>query len=218
MGRKRNSNSQTSWMTRTATGGPFSFYYRVSSQSGSDWFNFYIDGSRVAHRSGTVNWTQYSTTLVSGTHTLKWEYVKDAGGSSGSDTVWIDDVTVSGDITSWSNIIDLTGVGATSTPWTPVTPGDMYKVRVRAYVDGGYGPWDESNSLFTVTESGGCAPTDLDGDIDLDGHTDGRDVQAFCSAILGVPTAGQICHGDFNGNSQLDIGDVAGFVTALLGS
>jgi len=55
------------------------------------------------------------------------------------------------------------------------------------------------------------------GDFDHSGGVDGRDIQYFVSALLASPpTQDQICHGDFNGNDVLDIGDVDGMVDALL--
>ena len=210
-------DSQSTWMSRAAAAGPLSFWYRVSSEYGYDFFNFYIDGVQILQRSGTYGWTQYSTTLASGNHILKWEYTKDSGYSAGSDTVWIDDLALTIDTTAWSDIVALTPTGATSTPWTPTTPGSMYKVRARGFVNGTYTAWDESNALFSVIQPV-CNPADLDGDINQDGNTDGFDVQALVDALLTLPTQTEICHGDYNDNNQLDVGDVAGFVTALLGA
>ncbi len=154
-------HSQTSWMTRTALGGSLSFYYKVSSQGGSDLFTFYIDSNTpVFTKSGTTAWTQYTTTLSAGTHTLKWQYTKDGSGSSGADTAWIDDLTLTGDSTSWTDIIALTPVGATSTPWTPSVVSSTNKVRARTYFGGSsYSSWDESDATFSVVAAGACCAT-----------------------------------------------------------
>ena len=72
----------------------FSFWYKVSSESGWDYFYFYLDGTQKLSNSGTVAWTQYTTTLAPGSHTLSWRYTKDGSGNSGSDCVWIDDVVL----------------------------------------------------------------------------------------------------------------------------
>ena len=57
----------------------FSFWYKVSSESGYDYFYFYLDGEQILSKSGTVAWTQYTTTLSAGSHTLSWRYTKDSG-------------------------------------------------------------------------------------------------------------------------------------------
>ncbi|MCP4218210.1 MAG: hypothetical protein GY765_26480 [bacterium] len=67
-----------------------SFYWKVSSESSYDYLNFYIDGTRQDRISGTVNWTQQTYSVSSGSHTLKWTYDKDYSVSSGSDCGWVD--------------------------------------------------------------------------------------------------------------------------------
>ncbi|MBN1508553.1 MAG: hypothetical protein JW955_17015, partial [Sedimentisphaerales bacterium] len=90
-----NDNEQ-SWMQTTVnvqTTGALSFYWKVSSQSDSDWLEFYIDDERQDRISGAVDWQPKSYTITtSGSHTLKWRYVKDASGSSGSNCGWVDAV------------------------------------------------------------------------------------------------------------------------------
>jgi PKD repeat protein/beta-lactamase superfamily II metal-dependent hydrolase len=66
------------------------FYWKVSSESGYDFLTFYIDGVQKNQISGTVDWTQVSNTIATGTHTLKWTYSKDSSVSSGSDCGWVD--------------------------------------------------------------------------------------------------------------------------------
>jgi len=59
--------------------------------------------------------------------------------------------------------------------------------------------------------------TPADGDMNADGSVDGDDIQSFVEAITGgAPSQAEICHGDFDGTINLDIGDVSGFVSALL--
>jgi len=69
-----------------------SFYYKVSSEQNYDKLHFMIDGTEKANWSGEIGWTQASYNLSSGTHTLTWQYTKDASVSSGSDCAWIDNV------------------------------------------------------------------------------------------------------------------------------
>jgi carboxypeptidase D len=147
-------HNQTTWMTRTVPEGTISFWYRVSSEDGWDFFNFYINGNRVLHVSGTGGgWTPFETVLPTGSHELKWEYQKDGSVSEGSDAAWIDDVQLANDNTVWYDVIALTPVGATSTSWTPPAEGGSYKVRVRSFDDvDTYGSWDESDGVFAVVQ------------------------------------------------------------------
>jgi vibriolysin len=85
------SNSQSTTMETTISGKTsVKFYWRVSSEANYDYLKFYIDGVQQAQIAGTVSWTQKSYTVSSGTHTLKWSYVKDYSVSSGSDCGWVD--------------------------------------------------------------------------------------------------------------------------------
>ena len=61
-----------------------------------------------------------------------------------------------------------------------------------------------------------CCPGP-DGDLDGSRTTDGADIQFLVDAVLGTATRDQLCHGDFDQNEVLDVGDVPGFVIALLG-
>ncbi len=71
-----------------------SFYYKVSSESNYDKFNFYIDGTEQGAWSGEVPWTQASYTLQPGDHELKWEYKKDIMVSVGGDCAWVDNIVM----------------------------------------------------------------------------------------------------------------------------
>lgn len=68
------------------------FWYRVSSESGYDYLEFYLDGVREDRWSGSVGWSQASYALSPGSHDLEWRYVKDGSVDGGSDAAWIDDV------------------------------------------------------------------------------------------------------------------------------
>jgi hypothetical protein len=87
-------NSQSSWLQTTVVGpGTLSFYWKVSSQSGYDFLEFYIDGVRQPGRiSGNVDWQKKTFAIAKGSHTLKWVYVKNASVSAGSDCGWVDKV------------------------------------------------------------------------------------------------------------------------------
>ena len=212
-------HSQSTWMTRTAIAGPLSFWYKVSSQANYDWFNFYIDGTRVIHRAGEYPWTLYSSTLAAGVHTLKWEYVKDASTSGGSDTAWIDDLAFTADLTTWTDIVALTDPGATSVPWTPTVLGSTNKVRVRAfYGNNNIGAWDESAGLFTI-----AAPQYPLGDLNCDGLVNFADINPFVLALSssdGYAAAYPNCdimNGDCNQDGVVNFADINPFVALLVG-
>jgi hypothetical protein len=168
------SNNQNVWMQRTVQGpGTFSFWYRVSSEDDYDYLDAYIDGTRVVHESGESGWQQYSTTLTAGSHTVRWEYDKDVSLSEGSDTAWVDDITMLDDNTVWQDVVNLSGTGITFASWTPPAPGTDYKVRVRgSYGPGVWGDWDESDGTFEVIQGVVCpwdtAPGDGDGTVGVD--------------------------------------------------
>ncbi len=212
-------HNQSTWVKRTLSCTQVSFWYRVSSESGYDFFNFYIDNQQLAHASGTVAWANFTTTVAAGSHELKWEYLKDSSVSNGSDTAWIDDLSATTDLTSWTNIIDLTPSGATSTAWTPTVVSDTNKVRVRAYYGGGsYGDWDESDATFVVQS----APQFPVGDTDCNGYIDFDDINPFVLAISD-PAAYQatypncpLSNSDCNYDGFVDFDDINPFV-ALLG-
>ncbi len=68
------------------------FWWKVSSESGWDYLNFYIDGVLQGRISGMVAWTQCVYALTPGTHTLTWAYIKDNADSGGADNAWVDKV------------------------------------------------------------------------------------------------------------------------------
>jgi len=90
-------DSQISSVQTTVNGpGSLTFYWKVSSESGYDYLNFYIDGAlQTGSISGEVAWTQKTFSIVSGSHTLKWEYAKDDSISEGLDAAWLDEVVFS---------------------------------------------------------------------------------------------------------------------------
>ena len=55
-----------------------------------------------------------------------------------------------------------------------------------------------------------------DGDLNLDGSTNSADIQFFADGVTSDATSEEECRGDFDGMNGLGIGDVPGFVAALL--
>lgn len=79
-------------LTLDCFSGDVSFYYRVSSESGFDHLEFYIDGTRAGQWSGQEDWTAVSFPVTAGERTFEWVYSKDSSVSAGDDTAWIDDI------------------------------------------------------------------------------------------------------------------------------
>ena len=100
-------DSQSSWLGRNytfANDDTIMFYWKVSSEEYYDYLRFYIDDVEVASISGEVNWTKASIPVTAGAHTLKWSYEKDESESLGSDTGWIDNIS----LYEYSNSISVT--------------------------------------------------------------------------------------------------------------
>jgi len=70
--------------------GTISFYKKVSSEATYDFFEFYIDNTKVGSWSGEIDWSFESFDVTTGEHTFKWKYIKDSYVSSGDDCAWID--------------------------------------------------------------------------------------------------------------------------------
>ena len=71
--------------------GKITFWKKVSSESGYDFLNFYIDGVWKDGWSGEIGWSESSYLVeTAGDHTFKFEYAKDASETAGSDLGWVD--------------------------------------------------------------------------------------------------------------------------------
>ncbi|MCM2303178.1 MAG: right-handed parallel beta-helix repeat-containing protein [Elusimicrobia bacterium] len=78
----------------TTLGGYTTFYRRVSSQSGGDYLEFYINGSLQGSWSGENPWTVSVYAVPAGTAAFRWQYIKNGWESSGSDAAWLDAVSL----------------------------------------------------------------------------------------------------------------------------
>lgn len=86
-------DNHSTWLETTVYGpGTLRFYWKVSSEAGFDWLEFYVDSVRQHRISGETDWQFRSYSLSSGTHNLRWRYVKDGSITSGSNGGWIDKV------------------------------------------------------------------------------------------------------------------------------
>ena len=86
--------SQMSISVSTPSAAPLSYFRKVSSEAGYDKFFLYVDNNPVDQADGNVTWTFISTEIPAGTHTIKFSYEKDYSQASGSDCVWIDEVSL----------------------------------------------------------------------------------------------------------------------------
>lgn len=101
-----------------ASAATISFWLTTSSESTYDQLHFYVDGTQQGAWSGTTAWTQASYLLAAGAHTIEWRYTKDGSINTGSDAVWVDDVTI---VSGGGNYA--TGFESTSLPAGYATSG-----------------------------------------------------------------------------------------------
>jgi len=101
-------DDQESWMQTTLTGpGTLTYWRKVSSESGYDFLEFYLDGVlQSGSISGEVGWQKQANNIPDGAHTVKWRYMKDESDSSGQDAGWVDEVSY---ISSRPSIITTNG-------------------------------------------------------------------------------------------------------------
>jgi Zn-dependent metalloprotease len=114
---ERIGNREASWMETQAKGPcTASFWWRVSSEAGWDWLEFYVDGVLSDRITGETGWLQKVTALTAGTHTLRWRYVKDGVDIDpvGGDCGWVDTFIVDPLIIDLPEAVDNTTVSWTT--------------------------------------------------------------------------------------------------------
>lgn len=79
-------------LTTNFQAGNVSFNYRVSSEPGWDYLKFSVNGVEVQRWSGEAGWATFVFPITAGTHTLRWDYIKDPFGSDGLDAAFLDNV------------------------------------------------------------------------------------------------------------------------------
>lgn len=210
-------HSQVSWMQRTVGAGALSFRYRVSSESGYDYFNFYINSQRMVRVSGNGSWQLFQTVLPPGNHLLRWEYTKDVSVSSYSDTVFIDELSLINDSTVWSPLAGPTEVGADNWTWTPTELSNANRLRIRSVTPSGTGDWVESGTFAVV-----AAPYAA-GDMNCDGAVNFGDISLFIAALKagspdGWPHDCPWSQADCNGDGAVNFGDIGAFIAAVKGT
>lgn len=99
-------DNQTSWLDLNYTftqDGTFSFWWKVSSESGWDYLLFCYDNDSCTRTtgynqriSGEAGWAKISIAVTAGAHSFRWLYAKDSSSADGSDIGWVDNVQFAG--------------------------------------------------------------------------------------------------------------------------
>ena len=91
-------DGQMSWIeTDVVGGGAVSFWCKVSSEASKkrvyDYLRFIVDGETVLDVGGDTGWTNITHIVsTSGSHVLRWAYIKDDENMMGDDCAWLDEV------------------------------------------------------------------------------------------------------------------------------
>ena len=141
-------DGQQSWMEATLQGpGELGFRWTTSSELGKDVLRVDVDGGAVRQISGARQaWDFLKLRLDPGIRKVRWTYVKDNDGSSGSDQAWVDEVVFRRPLTLDAALNDSEG----RLTWSRAGDADWGVAAVqRARPAGGYPPSDE----VTVAQS-----------------------------------------------------------------
>ena len=115
-------DNQTSLLETTITGpGMVDFDWKSSSEAFVDRLDLLLDGALVAHRSGDKDWLGMKLPIPDGTHTVGWQYRKNASISEGSDAAWVDRVSFTPIANAWNLTVENSGVGSGRVLSAPVT-------------------------------------------------------------------------------------------------
>ena len=129
-------DGQSSLIRTTVSGsGTVSFFWKVSSEAGYDFLEFFIDGVLQDQISGLIDWHQMMYTITGpGLHILEWRYMKDYSVSEGDDSGWIDRMEWSG--TSQPPSGPLSEALDTSLNFTTDGDANWFSQTVMAFFDG----------------------------------------------------------------------------------
>jgi len=90
-------DSGNTWVrTRVIGPGTLTFKWSVSSEGNYDYLRFYIDSAEQFKISGSTTNQIKTVSIPVGSKTIMWKYTKDGGGSSGSDSGSVNDISYSG--------------------------------------------------------------------------------------------------------------------------
>ena len=182
-------DGQQTWLQTTVAGpGVLSFQWKVSCEGdtnnqGWDYLSVSIDGEEKARICGVDgSWTRLSYSIPSGTHTVRWQYVKDGNTSVGDDAGYVDQVAWTptpspgdsydpgDDAPGGGTAISPSGSAATHGPHTlsATDKYDFFKVFMTAgykYVFETTGSMDTYGDIFDSTSLANSVASDDDGGI-----------------------------------------------------
>ncbi len=116
-------DSQQSWMQTTVEGpGNLSFWWKVSSEGGFDFLNFYLNDVLQDQISGNVDWQEKTYPIPDGIHVLRWVYTKDGSVSRDADCGWVDQVAYTPDVTDDMTVSPFDGFHSEGAPGGPFAP------------------------------------------------------------------------------------------------
>lgn len=91
-------NTSNSLSTTVTGPGTLRFHWRVDSEENEDVLSLDIPSASIQQEvSGFHDWSEEVFSLPPGTHTVTWSYTKNAAGSGGEDSAWIDQVRFTAD-------------------------------------------------------------------------------------------------------------------------
>jgi hypothetical protein len=95
--------------------GTLQFWWKVSSEQGSNFLVFASNGMILSSVSGEVDWQLVICSVPAGSHTVQWVYAKTSNSATGGgeDTAWLDQVTFVPDLLANPPVITLQPVGQT---------------------------------------------------------------------------------------------------------
>jgi Zn-dependent metalloprotease len=129
--------------------GKVTFAMKVDTEEFYDNVSMFVDNELVLLQSGDIDWGLYEINVPAGTHTLRWLYERDSTDDityTGSDTVWIDDLSATN-----SPLISWTAV-AGDTMTAPTTSSSAYRMRLTT--GSGSGMAETIGGPFTVDATG----------------------------------------------------------------
>jgi hypothetical protein len=85
-----NADTELKLTREVAADDSIAFYVKVSSESGYDYLQFYINNQMQEQWAGEVAWTRVAFPVDAGEQTFRWVYEKDVYVSNGDDCGWID--------------------------------------------------------------------------------------------------------------------------------
>ena len=129
----------------------FDFWARGEGSDTNDWDNcrFYIDGVQMFRYSTRNDWESYSTEVVAGTHTFKWEFKKDGSVDGTGDYFAIDNVVMSSSSINWRTPVSTTEKAYT---FNDLTANTKYYIQVQGKKGDSTSEWSEVVGFTTMPE------------------------------------------------------------------